>query len=208
MSMNKTRKIAAGLAAVAAAGSLMVGGVFAAFTDTAVTAPQTIGAGTVSLALADSSNATPPVKFTQTISAIAPGDIAYRALTVTNNGTLNMASVGMTSSATPSNLLTTTTPASGLGVTIDMCSQAWTIGSPTAAPTCGGTTTPVKTITDIAGLAASTNISGSVLTAGGSAYLMFKYEMNASAGDALEGLSTDVTYTFNATQRTAVTSTQ
>lgn len=208
MNLSKNRKIAAGLATVATAATLTVGGVFAAFTDTSVTAPQTITAGNVTIALADGADSTPPVKFTQDISALAPGDNVYRALTIKNVGNLNMATLGMTAASTPSNALVTTAPASGLGVSIDSCSQPWTVGSPTAAPTCGGTTTTVKAATSLSGLTTNTPITGSVLTAGGAAHLMFRYNLASAATDAFENLSTNVTYTFSGTQRAGTTNTQ
>ena len=208
MSLSKNRKIASGVAALAVAGPLLVGGVYAAFTDTKPTTTQTINTGTVVLSLADGADATPPAKFTQTISKMAGGDVVYRALTVKNLGNLDLGSLSMTAAAAPANALTSTAPSAGLGVTVRACPVAWTIVDATTAPTCASGETVVKTATNLDGYAAPTAVTGPVLTAGGNAHLMFEYAMDYSVANTLQDLSTDVTYTFTGTQRAGVVSTQ
>ena len=80
-------------------------------------------------------------------------------MTLTNTGTLDLASVTLTTNATTSSLLNTDT-VTGLQMTIDKCSVAWTESAIPYTYTCSGTTSSVLASTPVIG----TNLALSNLT--------------------------------------------
>jgi hypothetical protein len=79
---------------------------------------------------------------TSNASAIAPGDTIQRSVDLTNSGSLDLAWVTLTTSASPSSLLDTD-GSNGLQMVVDKSSQAWTESGPPYTYTCGGTTSSV-----------------------------------------------------------------
>jgi spore coat-associated protein N len=81
-----------------------------------------------------------------------PGDTIERAVTVTNTGNQDFASISLTTSASPSSLLDTD-GTDGLQMDIQRCSQAWTEGgsAPAYTYTCGGSTSTVLSSRAIVG---------------------------------------------------------
>ena len=74
-------------------------------------------------------------------SNIAAGDTIQRSVDLINQGTINLASVSLTTSATTSSLLNTDTT-NGLQMAIDKCSVPWTRrgSAPAYTYTCSGST--------------------------------------------------------------------
>jgi spore coat-associated protein N len=221
------RKIVLSVALLAAAVAVLIGGAFATFTNTATAGPQAITSGTVKLATGPANDAGTGA------TSIAAGDTISREVDLNSTGgTLANKEITLKFSASPSSLLDTD-PTNGLQVSIQACSVAWkrtVVGSPPPAFTyeCTGTTSAVK----MSG-AATASVSSLETTpakleelkslgGGGQDYLVFKLELPAGApGDVskvaacsgtsggttstedLQGCSSTLTYTFQATQRAA-----
>src|SRR5881396_2241348 len=112
---------------------------FATFTSTA-SQSHTISSGTVTIALGATGASTNRLNIGAT--AVAPGDTIQRSVDLINSGSLDLASITLTTTASPSSLLDTDAT-NGLQMVIDKCSQAWTESGPPYTYTCGGTTSSV-----------------------------------------------------------------
>ena len=112
-----------------------------------------------------------------------------------------LASVALTTTASPSSLLDTDTT-HGLQMVIDRCSVPWTEAgsSPAFTYTCGGSTTTVVTSRPV--IQSSLNLASlSTLTAGGTDHLRLTLTFPGTAGASFQGLTSTLTYGFLATQR-------
>src|SRR4029079_17411904 len=138
---SPTRKLLASLAVLGAAASIAGLGTFATFTSS-TSASHTVSSGTVTIALGATGASTN--RLTVGASAIAPGDTIQRSVDLIDQGTINLASVTLTTSATTSSVLDTDAT-NGLQMVIDKCSQAWTEAGPPYTYTCGGSTSSVLT---------------------------------------------------------------
>src|SRR5213079_2377653 len=96
-------------------------------------------------------------------SALAPGDTIQRSVDLANSGSLDLASVTLTTTASPTSLLDTDAT-NGLQMLIDKCSQAWTEAGPPYTYTCGGSTSSVLASRALIG--GSIALSNLTLTAG------------------------------------------
>ena len=214
------RRIALTLAIVVGGTGLIVGGVFASFTDTTSAGPQAITSGKVVLAVGPTNDATIAA------TSIAPGDTIPREVDLNSTGaTLNDASITLGITASPTSLLDTDTT-NGLQVTVQTCSVAWTrVAGPPPTYTCGGTTVTVLASTSVKSLetAPATLTPLLSLSAGGQDWVVMTFSLpvgapgnigqvstlcsgtvgGTSATENLEGCSSTLTYNFTATQRTA-----
>lgn len=200
MLSSTSRKVLLSVAAVGAAASIAGLGTFASFTST-TSANQTVASGTVTIALGATGASTN--RLTVNASGLVPGDTVQRSFDLSNTGSQNLASLSMTTTASPSSALDTDAT-NGLQMVVDKCSIAWVeVGtSPAFTYTCGGTTTAVLTTRAVIG--SNISLSGlSALTAGGTDYLRLKLTLPSTAGNTLQGLSSTITYGFTGTQRTA-----
>ncbi len=107
----------------------------------------------------------------------------------------------LTTTASPSSLLDTDT-VNGLMMTIDRCSVAWTESAFPYTYTCSGTTTSVRTNTPVVG----TNLALGNLTVTATAVnnLRVTLTLPSTAGNALQGQSSTINYTFTGAQRAPV----
>lgn len=195
-----TRKVLLSLAALGAAASIAGMGTFATFTST-TSASQTIASGTVTIALGATGASTN--RLTVNASALVPGDTVQRSFDLSNTGNENLASVALTTTASPSSLLDTDAT-NGLQMVIDKCSVAWVEAgtSPAFTYTCAGTTTTI--ITSRAVIGSSLSMAGlAALTSGGTDRLRLTLTLPSAAGNTFQGLSSTVTYSFVGTQRAA-----
>jgi spore coat-associated protein N len=222
------RRIALSAVLLLAAVGALIGGAFATFTDSVTAGPQAITSGTVKLAVGPVNDAATGA------TNIAAGDtIAREADLNDTGGTIANKEITLKFSASPTSLLDTDAT-NGLQVSIQACSEPWkrtVVGSPPPAfeYTCTPTATAVKingaasaSVSSLEGTAAALTPLNS-LAAGGKDFLVFKLELPAGApGDLgkvaactgtsggtaatedLQGCSSTLTYTFQATQRTAV----
>jgi spore coat-associated protein N len=191
------------LAIVAA--SAASAGAFGTFTNSASITQTPIASGTVSLTVGDGTDGDAANRLTIGASNLAAGDDIQRVVNLNNAGTLDLSQITLASSATGSNALSDGT-ADSLHYTVDVCDQAWTeSGDGTTTPytyTCGGTSQSVLTSTTVANTA--TALTNMDLSAGAANDLLVTVTLPSGADEATYGgLSTDITYTFEATQRTS-----
>jgi hypothetical protein len=133
-------------------------------------------------------------------SAIAPGDTIQRSVALINQGTLDLASVTLTTTASPSSLLDTDST-NGLQMVIDRCSVAWTESGPPYTYTCGGSTSTVLASRAVIGSGLSlSNLTAT--TAGNTDHLRVTLTFPSGAGNTLQNQSSTISYAFTGTQRT------
>jgi len=176
-------------------------GALATWTAT-TSASNTLAAGTVQVALGNTGAQTN--RLTVNASGLVPGDTVQRSFDLTNTGSQNLASVALTTTASPSSLLDTDTT-NGLQMVIDRCSVAWTESgsSPAFTYSCSGSTTTI--ITSRAVIQSSLSMAGlNALTAAGTDHLRLTLTFPSSAGATFQGLSSTITYSFLGTQRAGV----
>jgi spore coat-associated protein N len=194
-----SKKVLLSVAALGVSAGIAGLGTFASFTST-TSASQTVASGTVAIALGAPGAAN---RLTVNASGLVPGDTVQRAFTLSNTGNQSLASIGLTTTASPSSLLDTDAT-NGLQMVVERCSVAWVeLGSsPAFDYTCAGVTTTVIASRPVIG--ANLNMASlSSLTNGGSDQLRLTLTLPSTAGNTLQGLSSTLTYTFLGTQRTA-----
>jgi hypothetical protein len=181
-------------------------GVWATLNATASTVdPQTVTNGTLKLTMT-----TKGTGFTQAITNLAPGDTVNRYIDLTNNGTLDSQALTLKITGTGTTALTTDTTR-GLKATITDCtSGTWT----TTTGTCTGTKTVLLTDKPIADLTTATTLIPGTITATETHNLQVTVKLpdqtetttnGTLPTNTIQGLSTNLTYTFAETQRTATT---
>ena len=195
---STSKKLLATIAILGAAASIAGLGTYATFTST-TSQSHAISSGTVTIALGATGAATNRLNIGA--SALAPGDTIQRSVDLTNSGSLDLASVTLTTTASPSSALDTDTT-NGLQMVIDKCSQAWTESGPPYTYTCGGTTTSVVASRAVIGSnLALSNLSST--TSGSTDHLRVTLTLPSGAGNTLQNQSSTITYTFTGTQRAA-----
>ena len=201
MKRNTLMKLLGSFAVLGAAASITGLGTFATFTSS-TSASQSIASGTVSINLGA---AGPANRLTIGAANMVAGDTVQRAVDLINSGTGSsdpLASIQLTTSASPSSALDTDT-VTGLQMSIDKCSVAWTESAAPYTYTCGGTTTSVLSSRAVIGTSlALANLSA--LTTGSTDHLHVTLTLPAAAPNALQGKTSGISYTFDATQRAAV----
>jgi spore coat-associated protein N len=191
-------KLLATVAVLGAAASIAGLGTYATWTST-TSENHTISSGTVTIALGATGAATN--RLNVGASGLAPGDTIQRSVDLTNSGTIDLAGVTLTTTASPSSLLDTDAT-NGLQMVVDKCSVAWTEAGPPFTYTCSGTTTPVLASRAVIG----SNLSLSPLsatTAGGTDHLRVTLTLPSGAPNTLQNQSSTITYAFTGTQRAA-----
>jgi predicted ribosomally synthesized peptide with SipW-like signal peptide len=193
-----TRKLLATAAVLGATASIAGLGTFATFTSS-TSASHTVASGTVTVALGATGASTN--RLNVDANAIAPGDTIQRSVDLIDQGTLDLASVTLTTQATTSSLLDTDTT-NGLQMVVDKCSQAWTESGPPYTYTCGGATSTVLSSRPvIQSSVALSNLSS--LTAGNTDHLRVTLTFPSAAGNTFQNKSSTIQYTFTGTQRAA-----
>jgi predicted ribosomally synthesized peptide with SipW-like signal peptide len=193
-----TRKLLTSLAILGAAASIAGLGTYATFTST-TSQSHTIASGTVTIALGSTGASTNRLNIGA--SGLAPGDTIQRSVDLINSGTLDLASITLTTTASPSSLLDTDTT-NGLQMVIDKCSVAWTESGPPYTYTCGGTTSSVLASRAVIGSGLSLSNLGAT-TAGATDHLRVTLTLPSGAGNTLQNQSSTITYAFTGTQRAA-----
>src|ERR671939_317389 len=188
------------VAAIGASASIAGLGTFGTFTST-TSAAQAITSGTVTIALGTAGTAAN--RLTVGASGLVPGDTVQRAFQLSNTGNQNLASITLTTTASPSSLLDTDTT-NGLQVVIQACSVPWTEAgvAPAYTYTCGGVTSTVLASRPVIGSALALS-SLSTTTAGNTDNLLATLTFPSAAGNTLQGLSSTVSFAFTGTQRAA-----
>jgi spore coat-associated protein N len=192
------RKLLVSLAVISAAASIAGLGTFATFTSS-TSASQSVSSGTVTIALGATGASTN--RLTVGASNIAPGDTIQRSVDLIDSGSIDLASITLTTSATTSSLLDTDAT-NGLQMVIDRCSNAWTEGgtAPAYTYTCSGATSTVLASRAIIGTnLALSNLSA--LTNGVTDHLRVTLTFPSAAPNSFQNQSSTVQYTFTGTQR-------
>jgi predicted ribosomally synthesized peptide with SipW-like signal peptide len=198
LSIGQKLLLTAAIIGVAASvGSL---GTFASFTSS-TSASSTPATGTVTIALGATGASTNRLNIGAT--DVAPGDTLQRSFDLTNSGSIDLASVTLTSTASPSSLLDTDAT-NGLQMVIDRCSVAWTEAgvAPAYTYTCGGSTASVLASRAVIGSAIALANLGAT-TAGATDYLRLTLTLPGTAGNTFQNITSTITYAFTGTQRTA-----
>jgi len=187
------RKLALSVLVVLLALALVGLGAFASFTSS-TSAAQTLSTGTVTIALGATGAQTN--RLTVNASGLAPGDSVQRSFDLSNTGSLNLASITLTTAATTSSLLDTDAT-NGLQIAIDRCSTAWTESgtSPAFSYTCSGSTSTVLSTRAVIGSNIPLAGLGS-LTAGNTDHLRSTLTLPATADNTFQNLTSVVQYTF------------
>ena len=195
---STTGKLIATIAVLGAAASIAGLGTYATFTST-TSQSHTIASGTVTIALGATGASTNRLNIGA--SALAPGDTIQRSVDLANSGSLDLASVTLTTTASPTSLLDTDAT-NGLQMVVDKCSQAWTEAGPPYTYTCGGSTSSVLASRAVIGSnLALSNLSST--TAGSTDHLRVTLTLPSGAGNTLQNQSSTISYAFTGTQRAA-----
>lgn len=167
-------------------------GTFGAFTDSTTPVETAVDTGVVSIAVSAAGQATVPYA----PGGLVPGDSHRMLLDLHNDGTVPLSSVTLTGTARSSSALDAD-PVHGLQVRLESCSDSWdAVGGGYA---CAGEVTefyagPILLDQALDGAAS--------LEAGGVDHLLATVSFPESAGNALQGQSSRLEFTFTGTQRT------
>ena len=199
--LTTTRKVLFSLALLAATASIAGLGTYATFTSSTPAVSHTISTGTVSISLGATGAQTNRLNIGAT--GIAPGDTIQRSVDLSSAaGSMALASITLTTSASPSSLLDTDAT-NGLQMVIDKCSLAWVeSASQPYTYTCAGTTSTVLSSRAVIGSNLTLN-NLAALTPGSTDHLRVTLTLPSTAGNTFQGLSSTISYVFTGTQRAA-----
>jgi len=198
--LSRTQKTSLSIALLLLAATLAGIGAYATFTDSA-SANHSVTTGTVSIDLGASGASTNRLNVDAT--AVAPGDTMQRSFDLSNSGSLNLSGITLTTNASTSSLLDTNAT-DGLQMVIDRCSNAWTESgsSPAFTYTCSGSTSTVVASRAVIGAnIALSNLT--VTTTGNTDHLRLTLTLPTTAGNAFQGLTSTIAYSFTGIQRAA-----
>lgn len=191
-------KVLATVSLIGGAGAVAGLGTFGSFSST-TSASQSVQSGTVAIALGSAGTATN--RLTVGASNIVPGDTIQRQLQLSNTGTDSLASIALTTTASPSSLLDTDTT-NGLQMGVQSCSTAWTEAgtSPAYTYTCSGTTSTVLASRAVIG--SNLTLPGlNSLAPNGVDHLLVTLTLPSSATNAMQNQSSTISFSFLGTQR-------
>jgi len=195
--LGTAKKILLSLSVLGAAGSIAALGTFAQFTSsTSVSQPAATGTVTVGLG----ASGTSANRLNVAVADMAPGDTAQRSVDLANSGSIALAGVTLTTTASPSSVLDTDA-VNGLQLAIDRCSVAWTeSGSAPYTYSCGGTVSTVLASRPVIGSGLA--LANLASTAPGAVdHLRVTLSLPTSADNSFQGVSSTIAYTFTGTQR-------
>lgn len=208
MNLTKIQKLLLSVGAVGATAAIAGLGTFATFTDTD-TGAQTISSGTVNINLGAAGTDN---RLTVEANGLAPGDTVQRRVRLANAGSEDLASLTLTTVATTSSLIDTNTT-DGLQMKFEKCAGTlgwretgtgpftYTCDQAVAGDNAGSRTSVLGRRPVIGSALALANISS--LVAGQSDDMVMTADLPSTAPNSMQGLTSVVQYTFNATQRAA-----
>ncbi len=197
---NTSGKVLASVALVAAAAGVAGLGTYGSFTST-TSASATVTAGTVKVALGQDGTTN---RFSVAATGLVPGDTIQRAVTLSNTGNQDLASLSLTTSAPLTSSKLDIDGTNGLQMGIESCSNAWTEAgtAPAYTYTCSGTTKTVLASQKVIGAnVALTNLAS--VTNAGVDNLRVKLTFPTGADNTFQGLSSVINFDFTGTQRAA-----
>jgi len=182
------RLVTSGLVLSAAGGALVVTATGALFTDSAVVSANSFTTGTLDVSASPSTSAF-------SVSGMAPGDVQYAPLTISNDGSLEMRYA--LSSTTTENTLAAQLDMT-IAVGVSSCdASGFSSGTTLFGPGDLGSTSGI----DLIGNPATGQDSGDrVLAASASEALCFKVELPIGTGNSYQGTATSATFTAAAEQ--------
>jgi hypothetical protein len=178
---------------VLAASLLAFDATHSGFTARSGTGAASFNTGIIDLAVGADG---PANRLTVDATGIVPGDRMERVVDLTNGGTFDLSGVTLTTTATLSSALDTNTT-HGLQVSVDRCSAPWTeAGTPPGyVYGCSGTTSSALSAQPVIMTnAAVANLTAT--TAGNTDHLRVVLTFPPAAGDAMQGLSSHLAFTF------------
>jgi hypothetical protein len=186
------------ITAVAVGGAAAVSGLgtFGTFTST-TSASAAVSSGTVQIALGAAGGAN---RLSVGASGLVPGDTVQRAVDLSVSGDQALSAVALTTTASPSSVLDTDAT-DGLQMVIDACSVPWTESGTAPAYTysCSGTTTGVVATRAVIG--SNLALPGVGLNPTDVSHLRVTLALPTAAGNAFQGQSSTVNFSFTGTQR-------
>lgn len=193
-------KLVLGLALLVVAAFLCGLGAYGTFTS-AASETHAVTTGTVSIALGATGASTNRLNVNAT--AVAPGDTIQRSFDLTNQGSLDLASISLTTTATTSSVLDTDAT-NGLQMTIDRCSVPWTEAgsSPAFTYTCSGSMGSVLASRAVIGSALALSNLGAI-TAGATDHLRLTLTLPSSADNTFQNKTSTIQYSLTGIQRAA-----
>lgn len=201
MKIGTIGKILGSFCVIGVAASLAGLGTFATFTSS-TSASSSIQSGTVAIALGSAGTAAN--RLTIGATNLVAGDSVQRAVNLASTSTDPLASVQLTTTASPTSVLDTDAT-NGLQMVVDRCSVAWTEAgtAPLYTYTCSGTSSSVLASRAAVGSALPlTNLAA--ISAGSSTdYLRVTLTLPSTADNTFQGKSSSILYTFVGTQRAA-----
>ena len=198
---KKTQKVLFSVAALVAAAGLAGVGTYASFTGS-TNASQTVATGTMSITLGAPG---PANRLTVNASAFAPSDTMQRAVNLSVGGTVDLASMNLTTTdtvATPTVL--STDAINGLKMTVDRCSVAWTEAgtAPAYTYTCSGT--PSAVIARSAVIGAARPMNNMLVAAGSTNFLRVTLDLPSTADDTFQAKTATISEVFAGVQRAGI----
>ncbi len=188
---STARKVVGSLGVIGAAAAVAGMGTFGSFTDSTTPVATTINSGTVSIDLAKAST----LEFTA--GDLIPGDSVTRTFTLKNDGSSDLGSISLASTATTSSVLTTNQTL-GLQLAVKSCAVPYTQSGNSFSCASGE-----KTLLSGAAVNNVALNGPASLAAGKSDNLAISYSLPLSAGNEFQGKQAAFSLTFTATQRTA-----
>jgi spore coat-associated protein N len=194
-----TQKVLLSITALAAAAGLAGVGTYASFTGSTA-ASQTVSTGTMSITLGAVG---PANRLTVNATAFAPSDTMQRAVNLNVAGTVDLASMNLTTTDTTPTILSTDTT-NGLQIVVDRCSVAWTEAgiAPAYTYTCGGVTSSVIASAPIVGAARAMN--NMLVAAGSTNFLRVTITLPATANDTFQAKTATISELFTGVQRAGI----
>jgi predicted ribosomally synthesized peptide with SipW-like signal peptide len=201
MKSSTIAKLVGSFCVIGTAASLAGLGTFATFTSS-TSASQSIQSGTVAIALGSAGTAAN--RLTIGATNLVAGDTVQRALNLTSTSTDPLASVQLTTTASPSSVLDTDAT-NGLQMVIDKCSVAWTEAgtAPAYTYTCAGSSSTVIASRAVIGSALPMTTLAALASGSSTDYLRVTLTLPTTADNTFQGKSSSVLYTFVGTQRAA-----
>lgn len=204
--MSRAKMILLSATAIGVTATMAGLGSFATFTDTE-TGSTAIDSGVVSIAIGASGADN---RLSVAATDIVPGDTIQRAvkLSVDSTTTDDLASITLTTTASPSSKLDTDAT-NGLQLVIDRCTVAWTetetdttvLGDGPFTYACSGTTSSVLASRAIIGSGLSLSNLG--VSAGSVNHLRVTGTLPTTADNTFQNLASTVQYAFTGNQRAA-----
>jgi spore coat-associated protein N len=191
-------KVLASVAVVCSAAAVAGLGTFGSFTST-TSASAATATGRVKIDLGATGGAN---RLSVPANNLIPGDTVQRAVQLTNSGTLDLASISLSTTASPASVLTNDTT-NGLQLKLESCSNAWTeAGTAKYTYTCSGTTKTVLASRPVIGANIALNNLAS-LAGNGTDNLVATLSLPPNADDSFQGQSSGIGFTFTANTRSA-----